>query len=780
MRAVLALVVASLLAPVLAVPSGGGASAATVVPTQIDGGPTLADVVVVGAGPSGIAAALSARDAGARTVVLLERTDYLGGQIAAGVGTMDEGSRDRFDQRSDGVWNRIVRAFLAEYARLGWPHASTCYGAGSPGRSVCVSPSVARRVYTQLLAEAGVVVELGVDVQPVMSDGRIVGVRWQRTLRPAQHDTIASRVVVDATELGTVMAAAGARYRSGNGMGNTPGSAPAGHIQRITYPAVVRSYGNGVPHALDLRGDPFPTPVGDKDPAATKARVLALFASYVAPGGTPYNNTTGAPWSPTWALQYRGLPNPGKAPYLASQPWRITRTVLNWANDYPARLAGDLGGKELPARYLEDASYRKRIDCRAKLRTIQFVWYMQNRLGQRLWSVANDEGFDTPWSRSQRCNGLELPTKYAAFEAAMPVIPYIRESRRGVGLETLTGGSILRTPHGELTSGPHGETSALTSTTRRSDSIAIGYYRSDMHGATGAADIEADLELPTDRQGAVGGLAPLGPFAIPLRALISADVPGLLLAERNISQSRIANGATRLQPETSAVGAAAGTLAALAAARRVDPADVPARDVQYVLTRAGQFLATNRFLDIARDDPATPAFELAALAQIDPGGTHTAASPDEVVTRAAAATWVRRASGLAPAPSAGTVLRDLDATAEYAADAEALRRAGVPVACASGRFCPDQPMTRGELLRWAAYALDAVHGTTFSSTPAPDVPLFDDLSGVPGAAAIEAYAAHLGSEHAIAFGTSLAPGDDLLRRDAASWLAWEAFDPSLR
>jgi hypothetical protein len=269
-----------------------------------------------------------------------------------------------------------------------------------------------------------------------------------------------------------------------------------------------------------------------------------------------------------------------------------------------------------------------------------------------------------------------------------------------------------------------------------------------MHGGTAAADLESALETTADRPATVGGVVPVGPFGIPLRALVSADVQGLILAERNISQTRIVNGATRVQPEMTAVGAAAGTLAALSIAQGVPPSAVPARDVQYVLTRSGQFLSVSRYLDIDRDDPATAPFELAALAQIDPDRSHTAANPDATVTRATAATWVRRAAGLSRAATVGGVLRAL--------------------------------MTRAELLRWAAYALDAAHGTTFSTTPLPAAPVFDDLAGVPGAAVVSAYAAHLASEHGTTFGASLVPGDPLLRRDLASWLGWEPFDPMLR
>jgi hypothetical protein len=320
-------------------------------------------VVVVGAGTSGIAAAITARRQGAGRVVLLEDTDYVGGQVAAGVGTMDEGHLDKADQRQEGIWRTILSRFRAEYRRLGWPHASTCYGSGTEQGTICVSPSVGRRVYTRMLAEAGVTLQLGVDATPVLQDGRIAGVRWTSSVGRERHGGWATSLLVDATEYGDVLAAAGAPYRSGNGMGNVPGDSPAGHLQSITYAAVVRKYPSGaMPAALNLRGDPFPVPVRDPDPAATKARVLAHFKAKVVPGGlTTSGIDTSEPWAgimvgPMTArqhLRYRALPDPGKAPYHGVDVDRISRTVINFANDWPQPDAGDLEGQWMPVAFLE-------------------------------------------------------------------------------------------------------------------------------------------------------------------------------------------------------------------------------------------------------------------------------------------------------------------------------------------------------------------------------------------------------------------------------------------
>lgn len=735
-----------------------------------------ADVVVLGSGLSAVAAAISARRTGAGRVVLLDAGDYLGGQVAAGVGTMDEGARDRYDQRRDGMYATFVSNFLAEYRRLGWPHTSTCYGAMTAGRTVCIAPSVARRVLARMLAQAGVVVRLGATTRVLVGAGRVTGVRWQRTIAPYGGGVLRTPVVIDATEYGDAVAQSGARYRSGNGIGGAAGSSPRGHIADITYTAVVRTYPSGtMPEQLNLVGKPFPAPVGDPAPATTKAKVLHAFRLKVAVDGSRYNNSTKSAWSPLWHLQYRGLPDLRGEPYLAYRVDRIRRTVLNYANDYPNEVVGDLGGKGLPVRYLEDPAYRHKVECAAKLRTIQFVWYMQNVLGQKSWSVATDEGFDTPWARTQRCSGSYVATKYAAFEAAMPTRPYVRESRRGVGLTALRAAQLWRLPTGEPVSGAYGETSPLAAPTQPHDTIAVGYYPPDVHGPVGAADLEADLDAVADRQFAVDGARPFGPYGIPLRSLVSADVRGLLLAEKNISQSRFVAGATRMQSETSLIGAAAGTLAALAATTGRDPAAVRAGEVQVRLVRRGQLLATNRFLDLSRSHPALGALEVAAMLGIDPDERHTAARAGSSVSRADAATWIRRAVGV-PAAAQAAALGDVDAAAAYAEDVHALAAAGVPVACTEGSFCPGTAITRGEFLVWLGSALDACRGTAFGAAAEPRTSRFADV--VPGGASplLHAVARHLAGRHGVVFASTLDASRPLLRKDAATWTAWEALE----
>jgi hypothetical protein len=90
-------------------------------------------------------------------------------------------------------------------------------------------------------------------------------------------------------------------------------------------------------------------------------------------------------------------------------------------------------------------------------------------------------------------------------------------------------------------------------------------------------------------------------FSVPLGALVPEAADGLVVADKAISVSNVANGTTRLQPVVLLTGQAAGALAALAARRGLEPRAVPVRDVQRALLDAGAFLLP--YLDVPPDHP---------------------------------------------------------------------------------------------------------------------------------------------------------------------------------
>ena len=108
------------------------------------------------------------------------------------------------------------------------------------------------------------------------------------------------------------------------------------------------------------------------------------------------------------------------------------------------------------------------------------------------------------------------------------------------------------------------------------DTIAIGNYANDHH----YPGVQFALQPKSIRW---GGRWTGTPFSIPYRSLVPISVDGLLVCEKNISVSHIANGATRLQPVVMGIGQAAGMAAALCIELECQPRELPARTLQMAL-----------------------------------------------------------------------------------------------------------------------------------------------------------------------------------------------------
>ncbi|BBL77135.1 FAD-dependent oxidoreductase [Methylomagnum ishizawai] len=516
------------------------------------------DVVVVGAGSGGVSAALQAARLGAR-VALLEETDWIGGQMtAAGVSTMDGGA----GFGDSGIYGEFIGKVKAHYARLG-KSVATCYWSE---QTLCFEPRVGQAVLRAMLAQYPQI-EL-FQRQTVVGVGRegmrITGVSTRRGdaqrvgLGTDHTASWESKVVVDATEYGDVLALLPAPYRAGTATSDPPD--PDACIQDITYVAIVRKYPDGVPESLRLKHPPPGYGPAIRDKFAAKVRRDGGKSPSGGPVDWPTHNA------------YRGLPDsalPGS--YTGIQPDRITRTGINMANDLPATVA------------LFDRARRKGIQCEAKLRTLQFLYYMQGEPGQAQWGVADDEGYDTPYNREEN-NCASIPAEFKAVERNLPPIPYVRESRRLIGLHTLTAGEIKR-----VGQPPRGQA-------RFPDAVAVGDYAVDLHGCWKAEPgLDRSADLP---KGWV-----TGPFEIPFGSFIPLAVDGVVAAEKNLSQSRYANGATRLQPITMLTGQAAGAIAALAVRKHVQPRAVPPGEVQAALRAAGVKIGLDDFRDRLQGRP---------------------------------------------------------------------------------------------------------------------------------------------------------------------------------
>lgn len=196
--------------------------------------------------------------------------------------------------------------------------------------------------------------------------------------------------------------------------------------------------------------------------------------------------------------------------------------------------------------YLDDVactpSQRRELWQRAKAKSLRFVYFMQHELG--MTHIGIDEH--------------EFPTA-----DHLPLMPYYRESRRFRGVVRFTLNHIR-----------HPYDSQLYRTC-----IASGDYPVDHHHEQNAQALSSEPPI-----------AAIPSFGLPLGCLIPAGTDGLILSEKSISVTHLANGATRLQPVVMQIGQAAGALAALAVKSRCQPRCVGVRTLQSSLLACGIYL----------------------------------------------------------------------------------------------------------------------------------------------------------------------------------------------
>ncbi len=543
------------------------------------------DVVVVGGGAGGCAAAIQAARLGMR-VAILEESDWIGGQMTGGaVSTMDDVGRTR-----TGIYREFTERVRAHYASLG-RSVSTCYwGPGTIAFEPAVGQEILRSMIREIRAPGSVTVATETRVTQARREGnRLVAVTAVRDFRPAEYR---AAVFVDATECGDLLPLAVARYRVGNSV--SPDIDMDANIQDITYVAVIRKYES--PAAAAETAVTAPPP--GYDAMLPDFRKVVTSAGNRWPGSYPFDVVS--------HNAYRGLPDPGNPlPVDSGVPstWpNVTKTEVNWANDWPGR------GRAVPGltvRYIEDRLFRKHTDRDALLRTLGFLHYFRSELGMKDWSVDETQGY------SGRSTALwdVWPVTKDAFAAALrcfPPFPYVRESRRLVGLDTLRNADIVRADGRALKNRP--------------TAMALGEYPVDIHGSHQDRFMEHDLG--ESAASFPNGWEPSrGVFQLPFGVFVPERIDGLLAAEKNISVSRLVNGATRLQPAVMLAGQAVGTIAACAVRMRCAPRDVPPLSVQSILLDAGSRLSMETFDDVPEGSGEWKTVQIATLYELLPGMT---------------------------------------------------------------------------------------------------------------------------------------------------------------
>ncbi len=200
------------------------------------------DVLVVGGGPSGVAAALAAARAGA-DVVLLERYNHLGGLSTGGLVIW-------IDRMTDWTGRHVIRGFAEEFIDRMPPEGvagpdRALWGVADPELAAywrlrtsafhgivtwapTLDPERMKLLSQEMLLEAGVrLVFHGWAARPIVEDGACIGAVFEsKTGRQA----LMAKVVVDCTGDGDMFARAGAEYDTDIEEGDVHHSANTGFM----------------------------------------------------------------------------------------------------------------------------------------------------------------------------------------------------------------------------------------------------------------------------------------------------------------------------------------------------------------------------------------------------------------------------------------------------------------------------------------------------------------------------------------------------------------------
>jgi len=595
--------------------------------------------------------------------------------------------------RMAGIYNEFISKVKDYYNQIN-KSTETCYfykrTGGWPGKN-CFEPSVIKNILISMLNEAGVNIFLKNKVQSVIqSENKVEGIITNK-------GKFYGQIIIDATEYGDVVMLTSSNYRVGNVTRYNLNKTSC--IQDITYPAVIKKYST-VPDSINLRNKPTPPPfyrpqynssTNDFDwVPQTYQESKIEFARTVSKDG---NNWPG-PYPINFITHnaYRAVPdssNPNN--YDSTQPEKITKTFINWANDYSSYY--NPGSSEpsysLPITYITDKNFRQKAICEAKLRTIHFLYYIQDSQGldQPLWAIANDEGFNTDWNRTENaCSNI--PESFKAVENNMPPYPYTRESARGVGLDTLTGAEIKNMKNKQ---------------DNFSSSVALGIYATDLHGCANNKNLESYLGETTNDKSGHGSV-----YQIPFNSLIPENLNGFILAGKNISQTRLANAANRVHPTEMLIGQAAGVIAALSLKNNLNARNLSIQVVQWELLKAGSEISLYNFSDVPKTNLFWKDVQFVSTYGLMIGYSDGNFGINDALTRESAAFIFSKLANLIVEPASSVpTFQDVSLTNPFYKYIEAVYKSGIMSGCSLSpmKFCPESAVTRAQFSKIWANAL---------------------------------------------------------------------------
>lgn len=499
-----------------------------------------AEIVIIGGGLGGCAAALAALRAG-RRVIMTEPSDWIGGQLTSQGVPPDE--HRWIETHGANRSYRELRTNARDYYRQHTPLLPAARdnpllnpGNGSVSR-LCCEPRVWLAVLENLLApyQRSGQLRLMLSTVPIAADvdGDLVRAVTVRDELSGQSHVLRGQYFIDATELGDLLPLTGTEFvvgseaRSETNELHAPEQANPDNQQAFTMCFAVEHV-PGQEHVIE------------------RPREYDFWRNYV-PQLTP-------PWPGKlldWTYTHPRSGEPRKLGFNPAGPasgvvnlWLYRRIIdhrlyeqgqyggdvslVNWPqNDY---LLGNLIG-------VSEEQARGHIERAGQL-SLSLLYWMQTE------APRDDGGTGFP--------NLRLRPDITGTESGLAKMPYVRESRRIRAEFTVLEEHVGRQQRSEVTGQPAAEVTAA----RFADSVGLGSYAIDLHPSSGG-DNYIDFESL--------------PFQIPLRALLPVRTRNLIPACKNIGTTHLTSGCYRLHPVEWNIGEAVGGLVSFALLKGLTP-----------------------------------------------------------------------------------------------------------------------------------------------------------------------------------------------------------------
>lgn len=515
------------------------------------------DILIVGGGTGGVAAAIQSVSMGCK-VILLEETSWLGGQMTSqGVSALDEHpSMDLFGgTKTYYHFRENIRKYYTRFQLSSKGQSLIPFNPSSNPNRLCFEPHVGAFILENMLKSVAANNNLTIYFQAKVIDlfqtkNQVHSVTVQK-IGSGHKILIIPSIIIDASELGDLFPLVDIPYRTGKeSFADT--LEPSASNQSMLTACQSFTY----TFAVERRDDEhhtIPKPELYEEMRKRNRFTLNGFRMF----------TSGRFRTTFW--NYRLLID---ASNFDDSRYLNDISLINFLSmDYDDETILDQ-----PEDVVQYHFYR------AKQLSLSYLYWLQTE-------APREEG-------GQGYPELKLRKDLMGSKDGLSQYPYIRESRRLKGLYTIKEQDIVA----NYNNGPRA--------VFYPDSVGIGWYQ------------YIDIHKCCHSKNRIGSGQKLKPFQIPLGAMITDEVTNVIAGSKNISTTHITNSAYRFHPVEWNIGESAGVLAAFALRHQVTPLDI-CRNRRWLKRYQIQLLENGIplywYTDVPIDHPAFMAVQYLAM-----------------------------------------------------------------------------------------------------------------------------------------------------------------------